>query len=92
MEYIIILILYHLKVFYKLNLNIIYCNHFWQLKNFFTEFQLFQFAYLINSPIIQPIDQISIAALYGKFGLNNNSGQRYHLVTTYSVNVEVDSS
>ena len=44
----------------NINLNIIYCNHFWQLKNFFTEFQLFQFAYLINSPIISIVPKSQI--------------------------------
>ncbi|KAJ0566576.1 hypothetical protein HanIR_Chr06g0275211 [Helianthus annuus] len=33
---------------------------------------------------MQPTDQISIAAVYSE-QLSNNSGARYHLVTTYSV-------
>lgn len=56
----LLLILYHLQVSYKLNLNVTYCNHFWQLKNFFTEFQLFKVAYLINSPIITIIPKSQI--------------------------------
>jgi hypothetical protein len=36
------------------------------------------------SPSMQPIDHISIAAVYSE-QLRSNSGARYHRVTTYSV-------
>lgn len=47
----LVLILYHLKHLYKLQLTLVYCNHFWQVKNFYIVLQLFKIAYLINSPI-----------------------------------------
>src|SRR6476620_4910099 len=47
----LVLILYHLKHLYKLQLTLIYCNHFWQVKNFYIVLQLLKISYLINSPI-----------------------------------------
>lgn len=47
----LLLILYHLKDLYKLHLTLIYCNHFWNVKNFYIILQLLKISYLINSPI-----------------------------------------
>lgn len=48
----LVLILYHLKHLYNLELTLIYCNHFWHVKNFYIVSQLLKISYLINSPII----------------------------------------
>lgn len=47
----LVLILYHLKHLYNLELTLIYCNHFWHVKNFYIVLQLLKISYLINSPI-----------------------------------------
>jgi tRNA(Ile)-lysidine synthase TilS/MesJ len=47
----LLLIFYHLKHLYNLELTLIYCNHFWQVKNFYIVLQLLKISYLINSPI-----------------------------------------
>lgn len=47
----VVLILYHLKHLYNFELTLIYCNHFWQVKNFYIVLQLLKIAYLLNSPI-----------------------------------------
>ena len=47
----LVLILYHLKHLYNLELTLIYCNHFWHIKNFYIVLQLLKISYLINSPI-----------------------------------------
>jgi len=57
----LVLILYHLKHLYNLELTLIYCNHFWHVKNFYIVLQLLKISYLINSPIniIVPKDEIN---------------------------------
>lgn len=57
----LVLILYHLKHLYNLELTLIYCNHFWNVKNFYIILQLLKISYLINSPIniIVPKNQIN---------------------------------
>lgn len=47
----LVLILYHLKYLYTLNINLIYCNHFWHIKNFYIVLQLLKLSYLLNNPI-----------------------------------------
>lgn len=41
----------------KLSLQVLYCQHFWQLKNFFTARFLFQMSYLIKVPYILILPQ-----------------------------------
>lgn len=48
---ILLIILYHLKKVYKLELTNIYCNHFWQVKNFYSAFEILKLSYLINTPM-----------------------------------------
>lgn len=57
----VVLILYHLQYLYNLEINLIYCNHFWQLQNFYILLQLLKLSYLLNSPIyiIVPTNQIN---------------------------------
>jgi tRNA(Ile)-lysidine synthase TilS/MesJ len=50
-SFLLVLILYHLKNLYNLEFNLIYCNHFWHIKNFYIVLQLLKISYLINSPI-----------------------------------------
>ena len=47
----LVLILYHLKHLYNFELTLIYCNHFWDIKNFYIVLQLLKISYLINNPI-----------------------------------------
>jgi len=47
----VVLILYHLKHLYNFELTLIYCNHFWQVKNFYIVLQLLKIAYLLNNSI-----------------------------------------
>ena len=47
----LLIILYHFKKLYKLELNNIYCNHLWQIKNFYTSFQILKLSYLTNTPV-----------------------------------------
>jgi tRNA(Ile)-lysidine synthase TilS/MesJ len=46
-----LIILYNLEALYEFRISLAYCNHFWQQTNFYSEFELFKFAYLINKPI-----------------------------------------
>lgn len=57
----VVLILYHLKHLYNLELTLIYCNHFWHVKNFYIVLQLLKISYLINSSIniIVPKNEIN---------------------------------
>ena len=50
-SFLLVLILYHLKNTYKLTFTLVYFNHFWQIKNFYTVLHLIKFAYLIKTPI-----------------------------------------
>ena len=48
---ILFVLIYHFKKIYKLKLNNIYCNHFWQVKNFYTGFEILKLSYLSNTPM-----------------------------------------
>jgi tRNA(Ile)-lysidine synthase TilS/MesJ len=50
-SFLLVLILYHLKNTYKLTFTLVYFNHFWQIKNFYTVLHIIKFAYLIKIPI-----------------------------------------
>lgn len=46
-----LILLYNLEALYEFQINLAYCNHFWQPTNFYSEFELLKFGYLINKPI-----------------------------------------
>jgi tRNA(Ile)-lysidine synthase TilS/MesJ len=48
---VLLLVLIHLNSLYNFSLHILYCNHFWQKKNFYTLIQVFKISYLLNKNI-----------------------------------------
>ena len=46
-----LVLFYHLEALYFFEINLAYCNHFWQPTNFYTLFELLKFSYLINKPM-----------------------------------------
>ena len=57
---VLLLLIYHLKNPYKLKLNLVYCNHLWQKKNFYALFELLKIAYTLNLPINHIIGKTEI--------------------------------
>lgn len=58
----LLIILCHLQKIYQLKFNLIYCNHLWQNKNFYTLFELLKISYTLNAPINHIITKIGIAS------------------------------
>lgn len=44
----LLILLKHLEKIHKLTLKLVYCNHFWQKKNFYIEIELLKISYLFN--------------------------------------------
>lgn len=58
----LLIILCHLQKLYQLKFNLIYCNHLWQKKNFYTLFELLKISYTLNAPINHIITKIGIGS------------------------------
>ena len=57
---VLLLLIYHLKNYYKLKLNLVYCNHLWQKKNFYALFELLKISYTLNVSINHIIGKTEI--------------------------------
>lgn len=59
---VLFLIIIHLNYLSNFPLHIIYCNHFWQKKNFYTLIQVFKISYLLNKNIHITVPKTSVAS------------------------------
>ena len=58
----LLIVLCHLKKIYQLKINLVYCNHLWQKKNFYALFELLKISYTLNTPINHIITKIGIGS------------------------------
>ena len=59
---VLFLILMHLNYLWNFPVHLIYCNHFWQKKNFYTLIEVFKFSYLFNKNIHITVPKTSISS------------------------------
>lgn len=82
----LLLLVCHFKNFYKLNLTLVYCNHFWQKKNFYTVFELFKISYILYLPLTHIVPNKEIESEeQGHFWRQNNFFQLGNYFQTDSI-------
>jgi len=47
----LLLILIHLQVTFNIKLQVIFCNHFWQIQNFYTIFEIWKLMFIFQIPV-----------------------------------------